>query len=248
MLEKTQTGQATGILMRNWEAAAADNLVATPNAEFVKIASKVIETNPNLHRIVLNVGPALESYEFYGKDFAGSIAQKSYCPQWIILDFLVSVKNLSSPITFTVIQTSSYKDSVLTSNLCLFTNKKIVRNVTDCLNHKEENERLWEEICSAIGHIGFEEFFSRIIGIIPPGWGTLSKPRCGILRLSEINKHVCVIPKRTENHFPDMIDMFDLGRVEKLLESCFDDPVNTFLNEKDKLTHEYINDIVEKLK
>lgn len=206
-----KTGQATGLLLTNWVRCIGGKYIQNQSCEGIKKSvQRLMESNPNILRVVINIGPAVKKFPAVCMNYSGQKSKEAYLAKWIAFDFLVLSKNWT-PTILTIIQTVTDDGKVIQK---AFINKECVREG----NPADPDSTFWNDMKNAASRMGFEELWGTLTGATIPYRGFLQKRTKGILYTSEEDRHVCILSESGMDKIPEAQDQVDIERLENMLE------------------------------
>lgn len=207
------TGQATGLLLTNWVRSIGGKYIQNQSNEGIKRSvRRLMESNPNILRVVINIGPSIKKFPAVCMDYAGQKTKEAHLTKWIAFDFLVLSRN-NMPTILTIIQAVTDEGKVIQK---AFINKECVREG----DPTDPENTFWNDMKNAASRMGFEEFWGSLTGATIPYKGFLQHRTKGILYTSEENKHICILSESNIDKIPDSQDQIDIERLENMLEYC----------------------------
>lgn len=201
----TNSGQAVGSMMKNWNPSAPLSVVSKGYELFVR---NLTESNDFIVRTVLSLGESVSVVPRMGQGFDGSIVREMFLNSWFFLDFTL------------------YKEGKITTISVVQTAKRTEEKIgvyPSVYIGRQRTKYTFSDFRNVAGNLGAEEFWNRLIGIVKPSWGLIMD---NVLFMSESDRHVCSI--RNGFKWPERYDVNDVGRMEEILaaEGCFIRDIN----------------------
>lgn len=140
----TNTGQAAGILFRQWVPYAQSGVL---RKGFHGVVSKILDAQSLIQRILLICGKPVDEATKLCIDFSGNTVEKVYKPEFFCLD-----------ITFMIDDDCMTLTAVQTDKKSTWMNKRKIGQD-------------WKAFVSLSEKMFLEEFLGKCIGRIRPSWG-----------------------------------------------------------------------------